>query len=91
MPKFLRADVDNISLQQSKGTAILLDFRTGDYFEINETAKFIWKCLTKKATSGAEIASALSKKYKVTPNHALKDVSKLLRKWKNDGLILECH
>lgn len=86
----LRADTDNIVFKKTGRESVLLDFRTGVYFHLNESAVFIWKQLAKTPSNKAEIVNLLLTRYSVSRELATKDVTRLLRHWKKSGIVVEC-
>jgi hypothetical protein len=85
----LRADTDNVVLQRTGKNSVLLDFRSGAYFQVNETAVVIWKMLAQSATSQRQIVDALLERYSARRELVNKDVSHLLRTWKKSGLVVD--
>lgn len=86
----LRADTDNIVLKRTNGVTVLLDFRTGVYFQINETAVLIWKTLVKSPVTRSGIVDEVMKKYSAKRDRVTKDVVRLLRDWKKSRLVVDC-
>lgn len=86
----LRADTDNVVLKRTGKNSVLLDFRSGAYFQVNETAVVIWKMLAKSATSKKQIVDSLLEQYSARRELVTKDVSQLLRTWKKSGLVVDC-
>ena len=85
---------EEIELEEKQGYisreagALLLDYETNKYYEINETGTTIIKLLQKhKAIE--EILNALCEEYTVTREVALNDVNEFLQKLKKYTLIEE--
>jgi hypothetical protein len=68
------------------GEGVLVDLDTKKYFQLNETAMFIWRRL-EKGLGVAEIAGELAEEYDVTPEHAAKSVRKLLGNLRSFKLV----
>jgi hypothetical protein len=85
---------EEIDLEEKQGYisreagALLLDYETNKYYEINETGTTIIKLLQKhKAIE--EILNVLCEEYTVTRDVALNDVNEFLKKLKKYTLIEE--
>lgn len=59
------------------GEGVLVDLNTKQYFQLNETAMFVWRRL-ETGKSLEEIASEMAGEYEVTREHAEESVRKLL-------------
>ena len=68
-------DVVYTDFQGSGG--ILVDLKTKQYYQLNETGSLIWRGL-EKGNSVDDIALEMSTIYEVTPEHAKKSVETLL-------------
>lgn len=83
---------EEIELEEKQGYisreagALLLDYETNKYYEINETGTTIIKLLQKRKTS-EEILNTLCEEYTVTRDAALKDLDEFLNKLKKYTLI----
>ena len=76
----------DVKWKQTGRTGILLDLKTGDYFEVDEIALAIWKMLDGK-TSTATIASKLAKNYAAPLKTVEKDVGSFVAELKKRKLI----
>lgn len=56
---------------------VLVDLNAKRYYQLNDTAMFIWRCLEKEQ-SISEIINALTETYEVTAEQAATSVEKLL-------------
>jgi len=68
-------DVVYTDFQGSGG--ILVDLKTKQYYQLNETGSLIWRGL-EKGNSVDDIALEMSTIYEVTPEHAKKSVETLV-------------
>jgi hypothetical protein len=59
------------------GEGVLVDLNTKKYFQLNETAMFVWRRL-EKGQHVNEIVGDMMAEYDVTPEHAQESVRKLL-------------
>jgi hypothetical protein len=59
------------------GEGVLVDLNTKKYFQLNETAMFVWRRL-EKGQGIDEIVGEMANEYDVTPEHAAESVRKLL-------------
>ncbi len=67
----------NVKWKQLGKTGILLDLKTGDYFEVDEIALAIWKMLDGK-TSADQVVISLAKRYAAPPKTIEKDVMQFI-------------
>jgi hypothetical protein len=65
---------------------VIVDLNTKKYYQLNETAMFIWQQLEKGRTVG-EIISAMTDVYDVSVNQATESVQKLLSEMRSSNLI----
>ncbi len=85
---------EDIELEEKQGYisreagALLLDYETNKYFEINETGTTIIKLLQKHKTV-EEIMNVICEEYTVNRDVALNDVNEFLKKLKKYTLIEE--
>jgi hypothetical protein len=85
---------EEIDLEEKQGYisreagALLLDYETNKYYEINETGTTIIKLLQKHKTS-EEILNTLCEEYTVVREVALRDLDEFLMKLKKYTLIEE--
>ena len=59
---------------------VVLQFETGAYWTLNETASFAWKSIL-EGRSVDEVANQLAKVFDVGTDSAREDVKELLRSW----------
>lgn len=59
------------------GEGVLVDLNTKRYYQLNETAVLVWRCL-EQGKSYAEIVGEVTAAYNVTPEHAAESVDRLL-------------
>ena len=78
-----RADV---KWKQIGKDGILLDLKSGDYFEVDEIALAIWKMLNGKS-SLEKIASKLAKKYGAPEKTIQKDLAEFISELKKKKLL----
>ena len=88
--KFHTTDCFNISdevlSQEVNGETVLLDLEGESYFGLNEVGTRIWQLLQSKQTVG-ETMTTLSEEYDVGQKQLETDVSELLDKLSDAGLI----
>ena len=67
--------------------AVLLDLETKCYYGLNEVALELWKLIngTRKINS---IAESICEQFDVTPEKAVSSVTKLLREFEDNGLVI---
>ena len=65
---------------------ILVDLKTKQYYQLNETGSLIWRGL-EKGNSVDDIAVEMSTIYEVTPEHARKSVETLLSNLETRKLV----
>lgn len=68
------------------GEGVLVDLDTKKYFQLNETAMFVWRRL-EKGEGVAEIASGMAAEYDVTPERAAESVRRLLDNLRSFKLV----
>ncbi len=59
------------------GEGVLVDLNTKRYYQLNETATLVWRCLEQGRTQAA-IIEEMTTAYDVTPAHAAASVAQLL-------------
>jgi hypothetical protein len=75
-----------VSTEFDGGEGVLVDLNSKRYYQLNETAMFVWRCLEKgKAIS--EIVSELTGAYDVTAEHATASVERLLHNLQAHKLV----
>jgi Coenzyme PQQ synthesis protein D (PqqD) len=78
---------DHIVFTEFDGTeGILVDLNTKKYYQLNETATLIWKCIANKAPI-VEIASSLTTTYEVTAEDAELNVQAIVQQLQDYRLI----
>ena len=60
------------------GESVLVDLNTRRYYQLNETATLVWRCLEQGQTQ-AEIIERMTAAYDVTPAHAAASLERLVR------------
>ena len=68
------------------GEGMLVDLKKKNYYQLNETAALIWRCL-EKGQPVPEIIGELTKVYDVTPEHAAASIERLLLHLQTHKLI----
>jgi hypothetical protein len=68
------------------GEGVLVDLDTKKYFQLNETAMFVWRRL-EKGLGVADIAGELAAEYDVTPERAAESVRRLLENLRSFKLV----
>lgn len=68
------------------GEGVLVDLDTKKYFQLNETAMFVWRRLEKGAGVD-EIVGEMTEEYEVTPEHAAESVRRLLENLRSFKLV----
>lgn len=69
-----------------EGEAVLLNMESKDYFRLNDTAAWVWKCLERGMDRSALLASLLER-YEVDPAAAEAELDRLLAELADRGLI----
>ena len=65
---------------------VLVDLNTKKYYQLNETATFVWRELEKRMTV-ANIAAKMTELYDVSPTRALNAVESLLGRLYSEKLV----
>ena len=68
------------------GEGVLVDLNTKRYYQLNETAMLVWRCLEKGKTL-SEVVEEMTAAYEVTREHALQSVERLLRNFQSHQLL----
>jgi hypothetical protein len=68
------------------GEGVLVDLDTKKYFQLNETAMFVWRRLEKGAGVD-DIVGEMTAEYDVTPEHAAESVRRLLDNLRSFKLV----
>jgi hypothetical protein len=79
--------VKDVVYTDFQGTGgILVDLKTKQYYQLNETGSLIWQGL-EKGNSVEDIAQEMSSIYEVSPEHAKQSVEKLLSNLETRKLV----
>ena len=68
------------------GEGVLVDLNTQRYYQLNETAMLVWRCL-EKGKPLSEVVEEMSAAYEVTREHAAQSVERLLRHLHSHKLV----
>lgn len=68
------------------GEGVLVDLDTTRYYQLNETAMLVWRCL-EKGLSSSDIMREMTVVYDVTPEHAASSLEKLLQHLQSHKLV----
>lgn len=68
------------------GEGVLVDLNTKRYYQLNETAMLVWRCLERRRTF-SEIVGEMTKVYDVTAEHAAASVEKLVDNLQSRKLV----
>jgi hypothetical protein len=68
------------------GEGVLVDLNSKRYYQLNETAMLVWRCL-ERGLSAEEIVREMTAHYDVTADHAAGSLSKLLRSLETHKLV----
>ncbi len=68
------------------GEGVLVDLNTKRYYQLNETAMLIWRCL-EKGLSRAQIIEEMTRAYEVTPEHAATSLERVLQNFQTQKLV----
>ena len=77
-----------VSTEFEGGEGVLVDLNTKRYFQLNETAMLIWRCL-EKGKSFEQIVEGMTAEYDVTPEHAARSVGAALEKFRAHKLVAQ--
>ena len=69
-----------VSTEFEGGEGVLVDLNTKRYYQLNETAMLVWRCL-ERGLPAPDIVREMTDRYDVTPDHAAASLEKLI-----DGL-----
>jgi uncharacterized membrane-anchored protein YhcB (DUF1043 family) len=75
-----------VSTELDDGEGVLVDLNSKRYYQLNETAMFVWKRL-EKGQSLPEIIDDLTNSYDVSPEHAATSVETLLENLRSRKLL----
>ena len=68
------------------GEGVLVNLNSKQYYQLNETAMFVWRCL-EEGHSLSEIINKMTAAYDVTPEQAAESVDKVLSDFQSRGLV----
>lgn len=68
------------------GEGVLVDLNTKRYYQLNETAMLVWRCLERRRTF-PEIVAEMIKVYDVTAEHAAASVERLVANLQSRKLV----
>jgi hypothetical protein len=68
------------------GEGVLVDLNTKRYYQLNETAMLVWRCLEQRRAL-SEIIEEMTKAYDVTAEHAAKSIEKLVDNLQSRKLV----
>jgi hypothetical protein len=66
---------------------VVLQFESGAYWTLNETASFAWKSIL-EGCSADEVAGRLTKTFDVSAESAREDVRELLKNWVEKKMLI---
>lgn len=75
-----------VSTEFDGGDGVLVDLNSKQYFQLNETAMLVWRCL-EKGQSFPEIVNEMTSLYDVTSEHAAARVEKVLQDFQSQQLV----
>jgi hypothetical protein len=75
-----------VSTEFDGGEGVLVDLNSKRYYQLNETAMLVWRCL-EKGLSAAEIVGEMTRAYDVTPEHASTSLARLLHNLETHKLV----
>lgn len=68
------------------GESVLVDLNTKRYYQLNETATLVWRCLEQgRPLSG--VVEEMTGQYDVTVEHAARSIERLLRNLQTHHLV----
>ncbi|HVF54765.1 MAG TPA: PqqD family protein [Pyrinomonadaceae bacterium] len=68
------------------GEGVLVDLNTKRYYQLNETAMLVWRCL-EQGMAVEKIVAEMVAAYDVTSEHAARSVGRLLRDLQSQKLV----
>ena len=74
-----------VSTEFDGGEGVLVDLNTKRYYQLNETAMLVWKCLEKGSAFSA-IVEEMTRTYEVDAAHATASIEKVLADFNNNKL-----
>lgn len=69
------------------GETVILQFDSGEYYNLNEVGSFIWELLQKKPHSLAELLTEVCENFDVYSSDCEKDIQLLLHDLDNEKLV----
>ena len=75
-----------VSTEFEGGEGVLVDLNSKRYYQLNETAMLVWRCL-ERGLSADEIVSEMTRAYDVTPDHASGSLARLLQNLRAHKLV----
>ena len=68
------------------GDGVLVDLNTKRYYQLNESAMMVWSGL-EKGQAIPEIVNEITSTFKVSPEHAVESVERILRDFQSNNLL----
>lgn len=75
-----------VSTEFDEGEGVLVDLNSKHYYQLNETAMFVWRCL-EDGQPFSEIISKMTTAYDVTSEHATASVEKVILDFQSRNLV----
>jgi hypothetical protein len=75
-----------ICTEFNNGDGVLVDLNTKRYYQLNETATFVWKAL-EQGRSVEEIVTEMTSVYDVSPEHAAESLNRVLQEFRTRKLL----
>lgn len=75
-----------VSTEFEGGEGVLVDLNSKRYYQLNETAMLVWRCL-EKGLSADDIVEEMTRAYEVTPEHASASLARLLHSLETHKLV----
>ena len=77
---------DVISTEFDGGEGVLVDLNSKRYYQLNETAMLVWRCL-EKGSSLEEITKEMTAKYEVSEEQAAASIEKIIAGFQSYKLL----
>jgi hypothetical protein len=87
MEEMLRGNRNVLLTEVGDGQAVLLHLDTKFYYTLNATGTAMWKMLEGASATREQIAEALSKRFRVDIDDAVRDVEPILAEMIAEGLV----
>jgi hypothetical protein len=84
----LQPNRDVMLTELGDGTGVLLHLGTKFYFTLNATGMAVWKTLDAGTSTRDGLAEALTRRFRVDRDTALRDLDPLLAEMLNEGLVV---